>query len=71
MHKVKEGVMPLKASELKKMLRENDCELYREGRSHEMWISHRTGKKFPVSRHGSQDVPKGTVNSIKRSAGIE
>ena len=61
----------MKTSELKKLLRENDCELYREGSRHEMWISHKTGKKFPVPRHGTQDVPVGTLNSIKRSAGIE
>ena len=61
----------MKVSELKKLLKENGCELYREGSRHEMWISHRTGKKFTVPRHGTQDVPKGTLNSIKRSAGIE
>lgn len=38
----------MKVSELKKILRENDCYLYREGSRHEIWISRRTGKKFQV-----------------------
>jgi predicted RNA binding protein YcfA (HicA-like mRNA interferase family) len=61
----------LKGSEVKKLLRANDCYLYREGSRHEIWISRRTGKKFQVPRHDSQDVPKGTFQEIKRVAGIE
>lgn len=61
----------MKTSELKKILRENGCYLHREGTNHEIWISKRTGKKFTVPRHNTQEVPTGTLNSIKRSAGIE
>jgi len=52
------------------MLQKNDCYLYREGSRHEIWISRRTGKKFSVPRHGNQEVPFGTLKSIKKSAGI-
>lgn len=61
----------MKVSEVKKMLQEHDCCLYREGSRHEIWVSRKTGKKFQVPRHGTQDVPPGTLKSIKRSAGIE
>lgn len=61
----------MKVSEVKKLLRANDCRLYREGSRHEIWISQRTGKKFQVPRHGTHDVPPGTLKSIKDSAGIE
>lgn len=60
----------MKVSEVKKMLRENDCYFYREGSRHEIWVSRKTGIKFQVPRHGTQDVPLGTLKSIKRSAGI-
>jgi len=60
----------MKVSEVKKMLRENDCYFYREGSRHETWVSRKTGIKFQVPRHGTQDVPPGTLKSIKRSAGI-
>ena len=60
----------MKVSEVKQMLRVNDCYFYREGGRHEIWISRKTGKKFQVPRHNTQDVPPGTLKSIKRSAGI-
>lgn len=60
----------MKVSEVKKMLRENDCYFYREGSRHEIWVSRKTGLKFQVPRHGTQDVPPGTLKSIMRSAGI-
>ena len=61
----------MKISELKRLLKENDCCLYREGKSHEIWLSKRTGKRFTVPCHATQDVPVGTLKSIKQSAGIE
>ena len=60
----------VRVSELKKILRDNDCYLYREGSRHEIWISRRTGKKFQIPRHGSQEVPAGTLRSIQKSAGL-
>lgn len=61
----------MKVSELKKLLRASGCKLYREGRNHEIWFSPITGKKFQVPRHDSKEIATGTVNNIKRSAGIE
>ena len=61
----------MKYSELKKLLRKNGCYVDREGRSHEIWRSTKTGKQFTVSRHDTEEVPRGTLKSIKESAGIE
>lgn len=49
----------MRVNEVKQMLRKNDCYFYRQGSRHEIWISRRTGKKFQVPRHGTQDVPRG------------
>ena len=63
--------MPLKYSELKRELRKIGCRLFGEGANHEIWISPITGRKFPVSRHNTEDVPAGTLKSIKRAAGLK
>ena len=61
----------MKVSELKKLLRRHGCTLQREGSSHEIWYSPTTGKHFTVPRHNAHDLPHGTANSIKRSAGLK
>lgn len=57
-------------SELEKIIREAGCYPTKEGGSHRIWYSPRTGKRFPVGRHKTQDVPPGTLKSIKESAGV-
>ncbi len=61
----------MRYSELEKQLREAGCEIHREGKSHTMWINPQTGVKFMVPRHKTQEVPIGTLKSIKKSAGLE
>lgn len=61
----------MKYSELKKLLKKNGCKLFREGANHEIWINTSTGKKFQVPRHGTAEVPEGTLRSIKRDAGLD
>lgn len=61
----------MKTSELKQILKTHGCYLVREGTNHEIWFSPITGQKFPVPRHGTKELPTGTANSIKRSAGIK
>lgn len=61
----------MKYSELERLLKENGCyELDRQG-NHPMWYSPITGKTFPTGHHGSQEVKKGTLKSIKKLAGIK
>lgn len=61
----------MKYSELKKYLKENDCKFVQEGANHEIWYSEKTNKKFPVSRHNSKEIAKGTLKAILKQAGLE
>ena len=58
-------------SELVKELKKAGCKVYREGASHSIWYSPITGQKFPVSRHKTEEIPAGTLKSIRRAAGLE
>ena len=60
----------MKYSELIKELKKIGCEIRRHGSSHDLWYSPVTGKTFPVGRHKTEDVPIGTLKSIKRDAGL-
>jgi len=61
----------MKYSELKKLLRKNGCYKNSEGANHEIWYSPKTKKTFPVGRHNTEDVPKGTFNAILSQSGIK
>ena len=58
-------------SELYQILRKARCRIEREGAGHTIWFSPITGRKFTVPRHKNEDVPKGTLHSILKAAGIE
>ena len=61
----------MKYSELKKLLRNNGSRFDHEAGRHEMWYSSVTGLYFPISRHNTEDCPKGTLSSILKDAGIK
>lgn len=61
----------MRYSELEKELRKINCTVFREGANHTIWYSPVTGKRFPVSRHKNEEVPIGTLKSIRRDAGLE
>ena len=42
----------------------------RNGANHDWWYSPITKQSFPIPRHGSHEVPKGTEKNIKKKAGI-
>ncbi len=69
--KTTEGDCKVTYSELKKLLKKEGCIFLEEGANHEKWFSPKTGKKFMVPRHKTEDVPKGTLKSIRKSAGLE
>lgn len=58
----------MKYNELHKLLKRAGC--YDTGKVHPLWYSPITKRYFPTSHHGSEEVKKGTLNSIKKSAGI-
>ena len=61
----------MKYSELKKLLRQSGCYKESEGSNHEIWYSPMTSKTFPVGRHNTEDVPKGTLNAILKQSGMK
>ena len=61
----------MKGSEIVKLLKQAGCFKVEDGANHERWYSPRTGKKFTVPRHYSKEIPKGTEQSIKKSAGLK
>ena len=61
----------VKYSELEKLLKAAGCRPDREGNNHRMWFSPITGARFPVAYHKTKDVPRGTLKSILKAAGIE
>ncbi len=61
----------MKYSELEKILKSAGCKVHREGSSHTLWYSPITNKTFPVGRHKTEDVPKGTLKSILQAAGLK
>lgn len=61
----------MKYSELEKLLKKNGCELLKKQMGgHPLWFSPITGKRFRTSNHKSEEVPIGTLSSIKKDAGI-
>ena len=61
----------MKYSELFKELKAGGCYPDHEGKRHTMWFSPITGELFPVPRHKNQEVPPGTLKSIRKAAGLE
>lgn len=61
----------MRYSELEKILKQADCYILKEGANHTIWYSPKTGNKFPVGRHRTEEVPTGTLKSIQKAAGIE
>lgn len=60
----------MKYSELKKVLRANNCMLIRQGAKHEIWYSPKTGRHFPVGRHDAEEVYIKTLKDIVKQSGI-
>ena len=69
-HTVVKKEVVMKRAELIKILKSYGCKYIRDGSNHEIWINS-TGKKFPVWRHESKDIPTTTVNKIFKQAGIK
>lgn len=56
----------MKYSELYKKLRKAGCFPLRHGGRHDKWFNPANGKDAPVARHGTAEVPLGTLKSIYR-----
>ncbi len=61
----------MKVNELKRKLKAHGCSLEEEKANHEWWFSPITNMHFSVSRHGSQEVPPGTLKIISKQSGVK
>ena len=62
----------MKTSELiKKLKKSGHCQIVGHGTRHDLWYSDITGKMFPVPRHQSQEIDKGTAEAIFKQAGLK
>ena len=57
----------MRYSELEKLIKQAGCYILKEGANHSIWYSPITQKKFPVGRHRTEEVPTGTLKSIKKA----
>ena len=51
----------MKVSELIKLLKKNKCKFVEHGKEHDKWFCGKTGKSIMIPRHGSKEIPTGTV----------
>lgn len=62
----------MKYAELaRKVKKEAGCRIAAHLKGHDEWYSPLTGEYFIMGRHGSQEVPAGTLNSILKAAGLK
>ena len=63
--------MPTVSEVVKRIKKETNCYLLREGGNHEIWLNPDTGKEFPIPRHYSRELKKKTEISILKDAGLK
>jgi len=61
----------MKYSELERKLKPFGCYWRENGTHHPIWYSPITGNKFPMSYHKSEEVKRGTLNSILHLSGVK
>jgi len=61
----------MKCSELIREVENAGCYFKRHGSKHDVYYSPITCKSFTIPRHPSAEVPKGTLENIRKSAGIK
>ena len=60
----------MRTSELKILLKQAGCYFISHGANHDKWFSPITGNMFVLPRHDGQELPTGTLNAIKKQAGL-
>jgi predicted RNA binding protein YcfA (HicA-like mRNA interferase family) len=63
----------MKYNELNRLLRRIGCYPVsgKQIAGHPAWYSPITGRYFPTSNHGSEEVKRGTLKNILRDSGLE
>ncbi len=60
----------MKTSELLKLFKKNNIVLIQHGKRHDIYYSATTDKKIAIPRH-AKEIATGTLNRIKKDAGLE
>ena len=60
----------MKQSELLKLLKASGIKMVQHGKRHDIYYSPITNKAFPVPRY-AKEIATGTLQSIKKDAGLE
>ena len=63
--------MPKVSEVVRKIKKQTNCYLLREGANHEIWFNPDTGKEFSIPRHYSRELKPRTESSILRDAGLK
>jgi len=63
--------MPRKYREVRTALHEAGWRIVRRRGSHEVWAHTESARRIVVAGKGSDTVPVGTLNSIRRASGLE
>lgn len=64
-------IFDMKTSEFLKKAAKAGCYFVKNGKEHDVWYSPITEKYFRVSRHQSQELKAGTLNSMMKDAGLK
>lgn len=60
----------MRYNELYRKLRKAKCFLLQHGGRHDKWVNPANGKEAWVPRHGTEEIPQGTLKSIYRQLGL-
>jgi len=61
-------IRPVTSNELKRWLQKHGCQ-FLEGKKHT--LAYYLDRFAPIPRHGKKELPKGTVEAIKRQLGLQ
>lgn len=60
----------MKYNELKRKLMKAGCFPLHAGSRHEKWLNPANGRITIIGRHGTQEIPNGTLRTIFRQLGL-
>lgn len=68
--KTKEFFNNMRYNELKRKLSKAGCLLLQHGKCHDIWLNPANGERTAIPRHGTEEVPNGTLKSIYKRLGL-
>jgi len=72
LHQIFYDLFFMKYNELVKIIKKNGCyDTGEQQAGHPLWYCPKTDMYFQMSNHGKEEVAKGTLNAILRTAGLK